>query len=350
MREATDRIEMKPVSLLDGPLTFAGAVSLEVDGAVHPWRIPYGQRDLFDPGLVERAACPAGVRLRLSSDAEALTLRVVSPEAEPSSSWVFDLLVDGRLHQRVHPPVDARAIEFTDLPAGRHLLELYLPSQYVSVPIRSLEVNREATVEPWPDERPRWITHGSSITHCRHAHGPSETWPALVANRLGLNLTCLGYGGSCHAEPMVARMIRDLPADYISLKLGANVVGEGSLSKRTFRAAIIGMIETIRDGHLHVPIAVVSPFFWPEHEVIPNGMDMTMPLAREVVEEAVRTLQKHGDRNLRYVDGLTIFGREDEEYLADKVHPGGDGQHIIADRFSALAMPESTNMTIAERS
>ncbi len=54
MGEATGRIEMKPVSLLDGPLTFAGAVSLEVDGAVHPWRLPHDRRDLFDPGLVEK--------------------------------------------------------------------------------------------------------------------------------------------------------------------------------------------------------------------------------------------------------------------------------------------------------
>ena len=65
-----------------------------------------------------------------------------------------------------------------------------------------------------------------------------------------------------------------------------------------------------------------------------------MPSARKLVEEAVRTLQRHGDRNLHYVDGLSIFGKEDEKYLADEVHPGDDGLHIIADRFSELVMPE----------
>ena len=28
-----------------------------------------------------------------------------------------------------------------------------------------------------------------------------------------LDLTCLGYGGQCHLDPIVASMIRDLPAD-----------------------------------------------------------------------------------------------------------------------------------------
>ncbi len=342
MGETTDRIEMKLVPLMDGPLTFAGVVSLEVNGTVHPWRIPFDQRDLFDPGLVQRGACPAGVRLRLSSDAEVLTLRVVPPVEESSTPWVFDLLIDGQLHQRLHPPVDAGEIQFIDLPKGVHPLELYLPSQYVPVTIQSLEVDRDATVGPWPDERPRWVTYGSSITHCRHAHGPSETWPALVANRFELNLICLGYSGSCHVEPMVARMIRDLSVDYISLKLGANVVGGGSLSERTFRAAVIGMIKTIRDGHPEVPIGVVSPFFWPEHESIPNEKGMTMPLAREVVEEAIRTLQKYGDRDLHYIDGLSILGNDDGEHVEDGIHVSGDGMHFVADRFIELVMPELT--------
>ena len=43
-----------------------GAVSLEMaDGWVQPWRIPHEERALYPPdALRERAAMPAGVRLR----------------------------------------------------------------------------------------------------------------------------------------------------------------------------------------------------------------------------------------------------------------------------------------------
>jgi hypothetical protein len=254
---------------------------------------------------------------------------------------VFDLLVDGMLHQRIVPPEDARSIEFGDLPSGEHLIELYLPSQYVQLELQTLRIDTGATAKPWIDTRPRWIAYGSSITHCRHAAGPSETWPALVAARCGLNLTCLGYGGNCHMEPMVARMIRDLPASYISLKVGINIVSPqgGSYSDRTFRAALIGLIKTIRDGHPTTPMAVVSPIHAKDRERVENPIGMSLALARQRVAEAVDVLQQHGDQHLHYVNGLDLFGSELEPYLGDGVHPNAEGYRILADRYSDLVMP-----------
>ncbi|WYB32608.1 MFS transporter [Streptomyces sp. SM1P] len=41
----------------------------------------------------------------------------------------------------------------------------------------------------------RLLVHGSSLTHCMYAAGPSETWPALVAAEHGWRLRNLGFAG-----------------------------------------------------------------------------------------------------------------------------------------------------------
>jgi lysophospholipase L1-like esterase len=327
------------------PLTGAnvsieGAVSIEqTSEGVIAWRLPLAQRHLFEPSLVGKAAMQAGVRLTLVSDTTSLTLRMVAQQVEVEPAWKFDLLVDGALHQRVAPPFDADTINFTDIPAGEHLLELYLTSQYVPLVLRSLSIDRGASAKAWIDDRRRLVVYGSSITHCRHAAGPSEAWPAIVARRFGVHLTCLGYGADCHLDPMVGRMIRDLPADYIGLKIGINMIG-GSASDRTFRAMVIGMLETIRDGHPDTPIAVVSPICHPPSETTPNVVGMTLELMRQRLAEACHVMRDHGDANLHYIDGLDLMGPQDVHLYADGTHPNAEGYRFLAEAYGRIVMPK----------
>ena len=55
------------------------------------------------------------------------------------------------------------------------------------------------------------------------AASPATTWPATCARVADLNLTSFGFGGQCHMDQAMARVIRDMEADCISLKLGINV-------------------------------------------------------------------------------------------------------------------------------
>lgn len=329
------------LSLTDGPVSIEGAVSVEKTAqGIHPWRLPLDQRDLFEPSVVNKAAMPAGVRLTLVSDTSNVALDIVPPGVEPDPPWVFDLMVDGELHQRLAPGMEADTLAFTDLPPGQHHLELYLPSQYAPVVIRALRIDAGATAQPLPDTRQRIVFYGSSITHCRHAAGPSETWPALVARRFDLHLTSLGYGGDCHMDPIVGRMIRDLPAACIGLKLGINMMGAGSASDRSFRALAIGLIQTIRDGHPDTPMAVVSPICHPPNETTPNAVGMTLELMRQRLAETCQLLRERGDQNLHYVDGLSLMGPDDVHLYADGIHPSAEGYRFLADAYAQKVMPQ----------
>ncbi|HBD21757.1 MAG TPA: lipase, partial [Dietzia sp.] len=110
-------------------------------------------------------------------------------------------------------------------------------------------------------DRRRWLHHGSSISHGSNATSPARTWPALAARLGGVDLRNLGVGGSALVDPFMARVMRDTPADLISLKLGINVTNSDSMRLRAFIPAVHGFLDTIRDGHPTTPLLLVSPIY-----------------------------------------------------------------------------------------
>ena len=313
----------------DQRLSWQGAVSFEdTSGWRMPWRIPHERIGLYPPdALRERAAMPAGVRISCHTDTEFLAGCVV-PVEECGS---IDLYCNGDLHGSVALSGQS-GFRFDGLPAGDKLIELWLP-QHGEFRLRGMEISGGASISPYADPRPRWVTYGSSITHCRTAASPSFTWPAVAARVYGMNLTCLGYGGNCHLEPMIARMLRDLPADFLSMKVGINIYGSGSLNSRTFQPAIIGFVQIVREKHPDIPFVVISPIFSPPRETAPNAVGFTLAEMRREVEEAVEVMRDQGDLNLHYVSGLELFGPDLAHLLPDDLHPDAEGYEIMGQNF-----------------
>ena len=320
----------------DPRITWQGAISFQQSGQwTMPWRIPYDDRALFPPdALRERASMPAGVRISFRSDTQSIAGHVEpesfssEPIGEPGN---IDLYCDGQSHGSLDLS-GQKSFEFLDLPSEEKLIELWLP-QYGQFRLRGLELTSGSTVTPYEDTSPKWVTYGSSITHCRAAESPSQTWPAIAAREHGLNLTCLGYGGNCHLEPMLARMMRDLPADFLSMKVGINIYGSASLNPRTFIPAIIGFVNIIREKHPDTPFAVISPIFSPPRESVLNAVGFTLSAMRDEVAEAVQIMMDHGDRNIQYINGLELFGPDLAGSLPDELHPNAEGYKIMGRNF-----------------
>ncbi len=319
---------------------FEGVVSLEKGKDwVRPWRLPFKDLRLFPPddtiGVAARK--PSGVRLRFETDSRRIGV-AFDPPGKQDNTASLDLTVDGRIvaTRRIAPP-DEEVI-FERAASGPQVVELWLPQASVMT-LRHLLLDEDASVRIPPDKRPKWVTYGSSISSCAAAHSPARTWPATVARAHNLNLTCLGFGGNCHAEAMVARVIRDLPADFISLKIGINIKGAASLSPRTFRPAVIGMVTIIREKHPHTPIALISPIAAPPHEHDKNSVGFTLTAMRDEIEDAARRLIDSGDQNLYYFSGLNLLDLDAaSEYLSDGVHPTADGYELLGRNFSKVVM------------
>ncbi len=189
------------------------------------------------------------------------------------------------------------------------------------------------------------------------ADGPTRTWPAIAAARTGHHLTNLAVAGQCHVDQFVARSIRDLPADRISLKLGINVVNADTMRERAFASAVHGFLDTVREGHPNTPILVISPIICPAAESAPGptvlGDDGTITVPdpdavptlgrlsvgriREVLADVVDKRRAVGDDALEYLDGRELFGPADVDDLPDGLHPNGAGYERMGERFAASA-------------
>jgi len=323
---------MPTISATDPCLDWVGAISLETTADwTKPWRIPYRDRDLYSSGdddLDDRAAMASGVQLRFDTNAEELQ---ISCEPLPLNGC-FDLCIDGKSTITTSYSAGDTTLRFADLPAGDKTVEIWL-SQAMPIAIRHIETPAGSTITKTEKSRLKWVTYGSSITHCRTAGSPTKTWPSIVARARDFELTSLGFGGQCHADPLIARLIRDLPADFISIKIGINIYSQASLGPRAFRPAILGTIATIRDGHPETPLVVCSPIWGHDRETTPNTAGMTLAQMRDEVKEAVISYQKRSDENIYYLDGLKLFDASLAEYLPDNLHPNDRGNEIIAENF-----------------
>ena len=225
----------------DSRLSWEGAVSLERgEGWVKPWRIPFEQRLLFgktgvDDMMISRAGMPAGVRIVFRSDAQSIEGDIASiipnefnvPETRAAK---IDLACDGVLHETFDLG-PANRFRFERLPKGEKLIELWLP-EYREIRLRALTLSGGASLYPYQDTRARWLVYGSSYTQSRGASSPFYTWPAVAARESNLNHINLAYGGQCHLDSMVARLLRDMPAAFITLEVGVNIQGPGCCHNR----------------------------------------------------------------------------------------------------------------------
>ncbi|MFA6717337.1 MAG: SGNH/GDSL hydrolase family protein [Victivallaceae bacterium] len=319
----------------DSRILWEGVISLEKNnGSVTPWRIPHEDKDLFpNDDFHEQAGRNSGVRLLLKTDSETLKVDCTviggGHEVAPPGCQI-DLCIDNEIIQTEFLDENDNAV-FNSLPAGMKIVELWLAPSY-SITVHGIELDDGASLEKFEDKRLKWITYGSSITHSVRATSPAMTWPAIVARKMNLNMICLGYGGQCKVDSMIARLIRDMDADFISLKLGINVHG-GDLSPRTFPAAVIGTIAIIREKHKTTPLVLCSPIYSPPREENPSMVGNTLVSMRNDVKKAVESFRKRGDENIYYVDGLKVFGPELGEYLPDELHPDARGMELMAENF-----------------
>lgn len=311
---------------------FRGAVSIASDEIdLRPWRLPHDKLSLFASKLVEKAGETAGVRLAFLSDSTSVELHVASTDQDRQ----FDIVLDDEFIETKILLAGEDTCLFTNLPSRLKRVEFYF-SQNCGVIVKRLQIDDGASAVPLSNNQPRWVTYGSSITQCSTAASPAQTWPAIVARNKGWDLTCLGFAGQCHLEPLVARVIRDLPADIISLCLGINVMGGNTLNLRTFRSAIIGMVSIIREKHRNTPIFICSPIYCPHRETDENVVGMTLVTMRKEIQEAVNVLTSCGESNLTYVNGLDIMGEAFVELLPDRLHPNAEGYRIMANHVQGI--------------
>lgn len=324
---------MKSYHHADNVFFFEGCVSLQTeDKWVSPWRIPFRKRDFFPFLKDEVAHCPPGVRLCFSSDTVNLQVKFLD-KSNTQEPLKLDIFVNDKFFQEVDLDKENFTLDLKAPEGMNDFLIYFSGNQPIWVDSVLIDDDADILTTRRPSH-PRWLHYGSSISHSRAAR-PSRSWAVQVARQLGLNLRNFGFSGNCQSEPMMGRLLRDLPADFITLKLGINSYG-GALSKRTFAPNVIGLIQIIREKHPKIPIGIISPIYSPPREKKKGLSGLSLEDMREILEEIVSICRKYGDAHIYYTNGLDIFGKQDIEFLPDELHPDGEGgQDVLAKNFIA---------------
>ncbi|MBB5627485.1 GDSL-type esterase/lipase family protein [Sphaerisporangium krabiense] len=336
------------MSSTDVRLRYDGAVSLQHGPFwTAPWRIPHAEAALYLPeGGIGRAAMPAGVRVALRTDSAGLTCHYQADPSPPLGGATgpprLDLVCDGEPVGGVRLDADGRdaVAHLPGLPGrpGRMAtVELWLPTHH-QFRLIGLTLDEGAAVARDDRARPRWVHYGSSISQGQGAASPASTWPALVAREAEWDLTLLALGAACNLQPMMGRLIRDLPADLITACVGINIQALGTFNADGLVAALVGFVTTIREKHPLTPITVLSTIVAPDRETVPGPAGLTLREVRECVRRGVELLREHGDEHLSYVDGLELFGPDEAHLLVepvgrDRLHLSPAGHQVFASRF-----------------
>ena len=364
--------------ILDSKIEIVGALGFDksADGWVTPRRLPDWTRIQFaDAGIERFLKFPSGVRLRFKTSADQITLKVLVSKmvitglAEDKRPAAFDLLVDGKEVQtltadhgnvlRLTPgltavfvetiePGDPDLLAFSNLGDDEKEIEIWLPSSAI-VELKELSASKEI-FSALPSKKKKWVHYGSSISHCIEALRPMDIWPVRAAQLMNLNLTNFGFAGECQLDGFAARSIANTPTDFISLKLGINLVNADSMRERAFIPAVHSFLDTIREKQPTTPILVISPIWCPFHETTPGPIMIDGPLLfakerpaefaagalhlvriREILNEIV---SKRGDKNLHYMNGLELMNENDVDLMPDKLHPNSAGYRLIGERFA----------------
>ena len=328
-------------------------------------------------GLHRWTRFPSGVRLRFRTCASQISLEVhvmpltIAQLVEEPRTPHFDLVIDGqevatvpakkggRIHLVRSGPVvvdeqfirgEGEELLFSDLGTQMKDVEIWLPAGAL-VELRDISADAEI-LPPTASTKKRWVHYGSSISQCAETERPLDIWSVHASRLLGLDIRNLGLAGEAHLDGFVARTIANTPADFISLKLGINVVNGDTMRERTFIPAVHNFLDTIREKQPTTPILVIAPIYCPFHEENPGptllgdtgltSMErppelaagaLNLPKIREILESIVR---ERDDNNLYFFNGLELFNEGDLHLMPDRLHPNSSGYRLMGERFAKL--------------
>jgi len=349
-----------------------GHLELEAaDGGIAPLRLPGWTRVQHADGGIDRmSAQSSGVHLRVLTSASVIHLdatftrtasrvhparpfRLVAETGTGEIAVIVDegdVLVEAPDRSSTREPGSRSRVRFDLGPSPiERPVTIWLPTSAATV---VHGVGADAELRAVPVGGPRWIHHGSSISHGSDLIDPRGPWPHQVARALGLDLVNMGFAGNAMLDPFVATAIARASADLITVKIGINLVNGDAMRARTFVPAAHNFLDVIRAGHPGIPIVVVTALACPIHEdttgptrevspgkaggtarEIPEGDgSLTLRRTRALLE---RVVGSRDDPALHVVDGRTLLSEADG-HLPDNLHPDQVGHDLVAQRFTPV--------------
>ena len=322
---------MKQYNINQEPLTLHG-LAVHEDGKF--FRLPLDVIDTISDGVSQHARDTAGARVRFRTDSETLNITyrpyltafdgyIISRAAKTMIGVYIDGCFAGATARTnsVHstftynPRPGAKKKEMQDV-------LIYLPMNN-SIEDLNVAVDDDAQVlapRPYKYEKPVYF-YGSSITHGLAGSHPGRSYVDQVCRKLDTEYVNLGFSGSCRAEEPMRHYLAAQEMSVFVYDYDHNAPTPEYL-KETHEPLFL----TFREKQPDTPVIFITrPDFykWNESDI----------RNRETVRATYEHALARGDKNVRFIDGESFFGYDDDRYecTVDGCHPNDRGFDKMAE-------------------
>ena len=295
-----------------------------------------------NPGVSELYTNTAGGRVRFSTDSKYVAIKAFLPKPHLmsvmplSASAGFDIYVDdpetgdSRFRKNVHPSTNLNGeFEGEVVFQKRHMrhFTVYFPC-YSDVTAVYIGIQRDAELGEglkYKDTLPI-VYYGSSITQGACASRPGNTYENLICRKFNMDYLNLGFSGNGKAEDTIVDYMCTLPMSVFVSDYDHNAPNAEYL-----KSTHLKMYQKIRAAHPDVPYIMLSKPDYDNMDDLDQNIDR-----RNVVLDTYRYAYDHGDRNVYYIDGASIFrGPYEDTAVVDRTHPNDFGFVLMAEAIGS---------------
>ena len=314
-------------------------------GEIFPYpyaRIPLKFKDRVTKNVWANSLTPTGMSATFETDSDQIWISREFLQDNPTPFWFgysgFDLYAadkSGNFRWLATTPIahikgDSKTYRLSGLRGGSpRTYRVYLPLRNILKSAKiGLKKGSSFKPAPPPAEKPV-VFYGTSIVHGAWAAHPGLSHPSAIGRKLKTPIVNLGFSGSAQMETAMAETLASIDAAAYVVDATQNM-GEELVRQRCEK--FLRRLRELRPG---TPIIVAeeatsaTAWYWLDSD----GPHVAQKCA--VQREIVKKLQGEGDKNLYYIDGEWLFGK-DGEASPDNCHPGDIGMKAMADRFAPI--------------
>lgn len=319
------------INILDAPISIHG---LAVTEPGKFWRLPEDLIDHVNEGVTTLARHTTGGRIRFRTDSPYIAYRAkplysgYMSHMPLTGSVGTDIFVNGRSCTTFRPFHDSDVwyegiLEIgADVPDMQGMKDIELNmGLYNGITEGWIGLKAGSLLEaakPYTIDKPI-VYYGNSVTQGGCASKPGNSFPGFLGRWLDADHINLGFSGSGRGEENMAEYIAGLDMRLFFMDYDHNAPTAEHLQNTHYR-----FYKIVRERNPQLPIIIAS---MPNDDLSPTYRAER----REIIRDTYKRAIAEGDRNVWFIDGVTLFGEEHRDACTmDGAHPNDLGFFFMA--------------------
>ncbi len=167
------------------------------------------------------------------------------------------------------------------------------------------------------------LYYGSSITQGGCASRPDNSYQGFIAKENNVDFINLGFSGSAWAEPEMIDYLAKIDCSIFVFDYDYNAPSVEHLKDTHYKSYL-----AYRRANPNIPMILISkPDFYNDA----SGIERL-----KIIKKTYNLAKNSGDKNIYFIDGRTLFGKDWANCTVDRTHPTDLGFYKMAKRIGKV--------------